>query len=90
MPRFHKDSIFGPGRRVPLDREQHAQFRAKLKLQRRPGRLTISAAAVGLALADMLGLDGRLDPALTTIATLARVSLATVKRAVGSSELSYD
>ena len=83
MPRFHKNSIFGPGRRVPLDREQRAVFKAKLKLQRRPGRLTIAAAVVGHVLADMLGPDGRLDPTLATLATLARVSLATAKRAVG-------
>ena len=82
MPRFHKNSIFGPGRRVPLDREQRAVFKAKLKLQRRPGRLTIAAAVVGHVLADMLGMDGQLDPALATLATVARVSLATVKRAI--------
>ena len=82
MPRFHKDSIFGPGPRVPLDRERKAQFSAKVKLQRRPGRLTIATAAVALVLLDLLGADGRLDPTHATLATLACVSVATVKRAL--------
>jgi hypothetical protein len=79
---FHTDSIFGPGPRVRLDRERRAQFRAKIKLQRRPGRLTIAAAAVALVLLDLLGPDGRLDPTLATLAVLACVSVATVKRAL--------
>lgn len=82
MPKFHKSSIFGDGPRVVLDREQRAQFRAKVKLQRRPGRLTIATAAIALVLIDMLGPDGRLDPSHATLATLACVSLATVKRAL--------
>ena len=73
MPNFHKDSIFGPGPRVPLDRERKAQFRAKVKLQRRPGRLTIATAAVALVLLDLLGPDGRLDPTVATLAALACV-----------------
>ena len=82
MPKFHKDSIFGFGPRVPLDREHRAQFRAKLKLQRRPGRLTIAAAEVGRVLVDMLGADGRLDPSYETIATLACVCKDTAVEAV--------
>lgn len=82
MPNFHKDSVFGDGPRVPLDRERRAQFRAKVRLQRRPGRLTIATAAVALVLVDMLGADGRLDPTIATLAALACVSVATVKRAL--------
>ena len=82
MPKFHKDSIFGPGPRVPLDRERRAQFRAKVKLQRRPGRLTIATAAVALVLLDMLGPDGRLDPTLDTLAALACVCRDTVREAL--------
>jgi hypothetical protein len=82
MPDFHKDSIFGPGSRVPLDREHRAQFRAKLALQRRPGRLTIAAAQIGRVLVDMLGPDGGLDPTIGTVASLAKVAPATVKRAL--------
>ena len=82
MPQFHKDSIFGPGLRVPLDRERKAQFRAKVRLQRRPGRLTIATAAVALVLVDMLGPDGRLDPSLDTLAALACVCRDTAHEAV--------
>jgi len=79
---WRKDSIFGPGPRVVLDREQRAQFRAKLNLQRRPGRLTIAAARVGRVLVDLLGPDGRLDPSHEFLAERACVHIATIKRAL--------
>jgi hypothetical protein len=82
MPKWHRTSIFGTGPRVALDREQRAQFRAKLALQRRPGRLTIAAAHVGRILCDMLGPDGRLDPSHETIASRAAVHVETVRRAL--------
>ena len=80
--RYHHVSIFGPGPRVPLDREQQAVFRAKLKLARRPGRLTIAGAEIGRVLLNMMGADGRLDPMLDTIAKKARVCRSTVQRAL--------
>jgi hypothetical protein len=80
--RYHHRSTYGAGSRVPLDCEQRAQFKAKLKLQRRPGRLTIATAVVGRVLVDMLGNDGQLNLAMVTIAEVARVSVATVKRAL--------
>jgi hypothetical protein len=79
---WHRTSVFGPGPRVSLDREQRAQFKAKLKLQRRPGRLTIAAAEVGRVLVDMLGSDGRLDPSHETLAACAAVHVETVRRAL--------
>jgi hypothetical protein len=82
MPKWHRDSIFGPGPRRPMDREQRAQFKAKLRLQRRPGRLTVAAAHIGRILVDMLGGDGRLDPSHATIAARAAVHVDTVRRAV--------
>jgi hypothetical protein len=82
VPKFHKDSIFGPGRRVPMDREQRAVFKAKLRLQRRPGRITLAAEKIGLALAEMLGPDGRLDPTIKTLAALACVQPSTVHEAL--------
>jgi hypothetical protein len=81
MPKW-KTGIFGQGPRAPMNREARAVFKAKLQLQRRPGRLTIATAAIGRVLVDMLGADGRLDPSLATIAEKARVSVATVKRAL--------
>src|SRR5215475_3458328 len=66
--KWWRNSIFGDGPRVRFDREQRAQWKARLQLQRRPGRLTIAAANVGRVLCDMLGDDGRLDPSHATIA----------------------
>jgi hypothetical protein len=79
---WHRTSIFGDGPRRCLDREQRAQFKSKLKLQRRPGRLTIAAAEVGKVLVDMLGSDGRLDPSHETLAARAAVHVETVRRAL--------
>jgi hypothetical protein len=80
--RWRKDSIFGDGPRVTLCREQRAQYRAKLHLQRKPGRLTIAAAHIGRILVDSLGQDGRLDPSHATLAARAGVAMATVRRAL--------
>ncbi len=80
--RWHAGSIFGAGPRIPLDREQRARFRALLLLNRRPGRLTLSASVIGRILLDTLSEDGRLDPSHATIAARARVSIATVIRAL--------
>jgi hypothetical protein len=67
---------------VPLDREQRAQFRAKLLLQRRPGRLTLAAVQIGRIMLDMLGADGQLDPSVVTLAIKAAVHPSTVTRAL--------
>jgi hypothetical protein len=80
--RWRKDSIFGDGPRVILDRERRAQAKAMMKLQRRPGRLTIAAAQIGCILVDMLGPDGQLYPSHHRLAELACVHVATVKRAL--------
>ena len=84
MPKWRKDSTFDDGRRVPLDREQRAVFRARLtfKAFRRPGRLTVAAVQVGHILVDKLGADGRLDPSIQTLAILAGVDPTTVTRAL--------
>ncbi len=84
MPKWRADSVFGPGPRVPLDRERRAVFRARLTMRayRCPGRLTITAAAVGRILVDMLGANGRLDPSVATLARLAAVDESTVTRAL--------
>ncbi len=58
MPKWRRDSTFGPGKRVPLDREQRAVFKAKLDLAHRPGRLTSSCVLIALKLVGMLGADG--------------------------------
>jgi hypothetical protein len=65
---------------VILDREQRAQFRAKLQLQRRPGRLTLACVAIGRAMLDLVGRDGRLDPSIGHLAALVGVAPSTVTR----------
>jgi hypothetical protein len=65
---------------VILDREQRAQFRAKLQLQRRPGRLTLACVAIGKAMLDLVGRDGRLDPSIGHLAALVGVAPSTVTR----------
>lgn len=84
MPKWRADSVFGPGPRVPLDRERRAVFRARLKMRayRCPGRLTIAAADVGRILVDKLGANGQLDPSVATLARLAAVDESTVTRAL--------
>jgi DNA-binding IclR family transcriptional regulator len=80
--RWRKDSEFGPGMRLPMDREQRAVWRARLRLWRRPRGLTLGAVAVGQALLGLLGQDGRLDPSVATLAALARVSAGTAHDAL--------
>ena len=83
MPKWRSGSEFGTGRRVPLDREQRAVFRAKLRLNRRPGRLSITAVTIADIMLNMIGADGRLDPSIATLAELARVEASTVIRCLG-------
>lgn len=83
MPtKWRANSVFGPGLRLAMCRERRAVYLAKLNLARRPGRLTQAAREVGRVLLRLLGPDGRLDPCLTTVATLARVCVSSVVRAL--------
>jgi hypothetical protein len=78
--RWHKNSIFGEGPRVPLDRERRAQFRALLNLNRRPGWPSQNTAQLGRVMLDIPGSDGRLDPCHETPAVRAGMAMATAKR----------
>src|SRR4051812_21194168 len=84
MCRWRRGSEFGEGRRVALDREQRAVWRARLRMRayRQVGKLTVSAVQVGELLVNMLGADGRLDPCIATLATRAGVDPSTVVRAL--------
>ena len=82
MPKWKRDSEFGPGRRVPFDRERLAVFRAQLTLHRRPGRLTSTCVLIGQALAGMIGADGRLDPSVQSLAARVGVCRSTATRAL--------
>ena len=82
MPKWRKDSVFGPGRRRPLDRNQRARVGWLVKQDRRHGRLTASGEDVGLALLKMLGEDGQLDPSHATLAACVGCKVSTVQRSL--------
>jgi hypothetical protein len=82
LPKWRANSIFGPGQRQPLDREQRARVLFLARMHRRPGRLSAGGLQVLVALIRLLGADGRLDPSHATLAALARVHVATVQRAL--------
>src|SRR4051812_3819589 len=89
MPRshprpWHRGSVFGDGRRVPLDREQRARFRFLLSAHRRAHRLTPTVELVGTALLKRLGADGQCDPAHATLAADVGCSARTVGRATAA------
>ena len=86
MPRshprpWHRGSLYGDGRRVPLDRERRARVRFLLSAHRRARRLTPTAELVGTALLKRLGIDGQCDPAHATLAADVGCSARTVGRA---------
>jgi len=89
MPTSHprpwrRGSVFGDGRRVPLDRERRARFRFLLSAHRRARRLTPTAELVGSALLKRLGADGQCDPSHATLAADVGCSARTVGRATAS------
>lgn len=78
---WHRASVFGDGRRVPLDRERRARFRFLLHAHARAGRMPAKHEWVGLALLKRLGTDGQCDPAHDTLAADAGCSARSVRRA---------
>src|SRR4051812_23656182 len=78
---WRRGSVFGDGRRVPLDRERRARFRYLLNAHRRARRLTPTAELVGTALLKRLGTDGQCDPSHATLAAHVGCSARTVGRA---------
>src|SRR4051794_41882694 len=81
---WRRGSVFGDGRRVPLDRERRARFRFLLNAHRRARRLTPTAELVGAALLKRLGVDGQCDPSHATLAAGAGCSARTVGRATAA------
>jgi hypothetical protein len=89
MPNSHprpwrRGSLFGPGPRRRLDREQRARFRFLLRAHARAGRITPKGEWVGNALLKRLADDGQCDPSHATLAADADVSERTVGRATAS------
>ena len=79
---WHRHSVFGPGRRRPLDREGRARFRYLLNTHHRARRLSRAIRDVGEALLRRLGTDGQCDPAQATLAQDAACCGRTVRRAI--------
>jgi AraC-like DNA-binding protein len=63
-------------------RERRAQWKARLHMHRRAGRITALHEDIGLAMLRRHGQDGRLDPSHDTIADDAAASPRTVRRAL--------
>src|SRR4051794_29511372 len=81
---WRRGSVFGDGRRVPLDRERRARFRYLLNAHRRARRLTPTAELVGTALLKRLGVDGQCDPSHATLAADVGCSVRSVGRATAT------
>jgi hypothetical protein len=80
LPRWRRDSIFGPGPRQPHDRDARARLRFLAKQHRTAGRLSASGLDVAEALERLLGQDGRLDPSQAFLAAATGASTRTVGR----------
>jgi hypothetical protein len=78
---WHRGSVFGDGRRRPLDREHRARFRYLVQMHHTAGRLTRAARDVAMALLRRLGTDGRCDPCHATLASDVGCCDRTVRRA---------
>jgi hypothetical protein len=79
---YRSGSVYGDGHRVPMCRERRAQWKARVVMFRRAGKLTPLHEDIGLAMLRRLGADGRLDPSQATIADDAGGSDRTVRRAL--------
>jgi hypothetical protein len=80
MPRWHHTSIYGPGPRRPLDREQRARFKFLVKAHRSSGNITADHLSIGFALLQRLGTNGQCDPTHKTLAMAAGCTDRTVRR----------
>lgn len=81
---YHGQSIYGPGPRIPRDREQRARFRFLVRLHLQARRITHACAAIAEQLLRHLGADGELDPTYDTLAVWAACSARTARRATAS------
>ena len=78
---WHHGSVFGAGRRVPLDRERRTRFKFLANAHKLSGRLPDKQFRVAEVLLRRLSVDGRCDPSHATLAADAGISLSTVRRA---------
>ena len=81
---WRRGSDFGPGPRVPLNREERARAYYILEAHYRSGHLTAKGSRVGRALVRRIGADGRCDPSHATLARDAGCEPRTVQRALAA------
>ena len=79
---WRRGSVFGDGPRRPLSADERRIWAARIKAERRAGRLTLMHVEVGEALLRRLGEDGRCDPSHATLAEDAGCNPSTVLRAL--------
>lgn len=79
---WHRGSTFGAGPRRMLDREQLARYKFLVRQHRQARRITPAYADVAEALVRRIGVDGRCDPSIATLADDALVSVRTAGRAL--------
>jgi hypothetical protein len=80
--KWHKDSVFGDGPRVPMCRERRAVWKARLDMLERAGRITPAFEKIGRALLRRLGGSGQCDPSHETLAADTGKDPSTVKEAL--------
>jgi helix-turn-helix protein len=81
--RFHKECVFGPGRRERRSKRQAATYAEAIKRHTARGKLTVCWAFVLYALPSWFNWkDGRCDPSHETIADKVDLSVKTVQRAL--------
>jgi DNA-binding transcriptional MocR family regulator len=81
VPKFHRNSGFGPGPRRPLDRNERARFKFLVRAHARAGTLPAKQEWIANALLKRLGEDGQCDPSYATLAADAGCSESTAERA---------
>lgn len=82
---WHKNSIFGAGPCVALNRDDRARYRYLLNAHFRAGRITRAWRDIGLALLKRLGRTGRCDPSYARLAADAGCKCArTAERALAA------
>jgi hypothetical protein len=81
---YRRGSVYGPGRRRTLDRNQRARFNFLARMHARAGRLSAKGLWIAVALLKRLGADGQCDPTHDTLAADAGCSARTARRALAT------
>jgi len=83
---WHRGSVFGPGRRQPLDRNGKARWRYLAHCHIRASRIGPKGAWALELLPDYLARDGRCDPSHARLAADAGISVSAVADALADAK----